>query len=853
MSKSTVEARAFEKAFELASQCCASFHQGRYRECASLLDQLQSASTTAPAITPSERARLTHNRVLARFLQSQAPPSRALLTSLHQSFASLAPATDPAAASVPFTQVNDEERVQHKQDDETNSSATQSSVPAAATATAGCPTAAAQTGLLSLLLPSEVFPSYLDQLCQANNEAVLLIRGGLAPEAQTVLRAALATRDENLATQQSGDRLTGSGSSAGDEVEDSDQASGDECQPTLRFLLLHLRWEEAQCHALCAVLLVEALLQCESGEKEILSALARVAEAVTLLEDAQSAATAFDGSAVHQSQHTLSTTSSGGHRRRSHSGNSDSGAAESARQTADRKGGIVSPRLAGPLGAALSRVHCTEQQWGLDADDVRLRAHLCRARLSLSSGDLRSAKRELKHAMTVLGGGSDSGEEGVSPRERSHRLAAVLLKAELEYRSGHFPKAIKLLDALHLHLPSTAIPSPHTSDSRVASLYYNSLGCIHYRQGQISASLLYFSRAISEATSSAGKTRTPLVHTWEVEAEIAKIYYNAGLAALRGNEPELGFYCFQEASIVMFENPRLWHRMAECCISRHQRRVAQSPLRTDKSAILAPQTPVEHLRYLPQATTSSRRAQQEDQLGSPDVNLIHFPGGSRRRPGPAFLPKPSLTAATVCLRNVVLLTAEQTSPSATQHEAGPCFVTLSTTQRNELHRTALLNLAYVNLALTPSRPNEALDAAQQLLSEHTAKLDASDRFLATTYAAEALCLLGRYKEAALHLKPKAVLAANGAESNTRPARPGMWLPTSPATISALHVNLASVHTLSGDLEQAGRCVATALQHCPHFQPAIQLQVYLFLCSDQTGLAVDVSNEPGSWLQRATRS
>jgi hypothetical protein len=107
------------------------------------------------------------------------------------------------------------------------------------------------------------------------------------------------------------------------------------------------------------------------------------------------------------------------------------------------------------------------------------------------------------------------------------------------------------------------------------------------------------------------------------------------------------------------------------------------------------------------------------------------------------------------------------------------------------------------------------------------------RFLAATYAAEALCLLGRYKEATVYLRPNAVLGQNTAESSARPARPGMWLPTSPATISALHVNLATVHTLAGDYDQAGRCVTTALQHCPHFQPAVQLQVYLFLHSGRS--------------------
>jgi hypothetical protein len=42
---------------------------------------------------------------------------------------------------------------------------------------------------------------------------------------------------------------------------------------------------------------------------------------------------------------------------------------------------------------------------------------------------------------------------------------------------------------------------------------------------------------------------------------------------------------------------------------------------------------------------------------------------------------------------------------------------------------ALLNLTYVNLAITPSRPNEALNTVKNLLSDHDAELDASDRYV----------------------------------------------------------------------------------------------------------------------------
>jgi len=49
-----------------------------------------------------------------------------------------------------------------------------------------------------------------------------------------------------------------------------------------------------------------------------------------------------------------------------------------------------------------------------------------------------------------------------------------------------------------------------------------------------------------------------------------EIKYNLGIALLHAGEPVLAFDFLTEAVRVYYMNPRLWLRLAECCIMVHK-------------------------------------------------------------------------------------------------------------------------------------------------------------------------------------------------------------------------------------------------------------------------------------------
>ena len=62
--------------------------------------------------------------------------------------------------------------------------------------------------------------------------------------------------------------------------------------------------------------------------------------------------------------------------------------------------------------------------------------------------------------------------------------------------------------------------------------------------------------------------------------------YNLGLQLLLVEQPEHAFACFQEASLMFYNRPRLWLRMAECCISAHVHALAESEKANSKSDVV---------------------------------------------------------------------------------------------------------------------------------------------------------------------------------------------------------------------------------------------------------------------------
>lgn len=52
--------------------------------------------------------------------------------------------------------------------------------------------------------------------------------------------------------------------------------------------------------------------------------------------------------------------------------------------------------------------------------------------------------------------------------------------------------------------------------------------------------------------------------------KVPMLMYNLGVALLHGGKPTQAFDCLIEAVQVYHTNPRLWLRLAECCIMAHK-------------------------------------------------------------------------------------------------------------------------------------------------------------------------------------------------------------------------------------------------------------------------------------------
>ncbi|CAO2841187.1 unnamed protein product [Amaranthus hypochondriacus] len=173
-------------------------------------------------------------------------------------------------------------------------------------------------------------------------------------------------------------------------------------------------------------------------------------------------------------------------------------------------------------------------------------------------------------------------------------------------------------------------------------------------------------------------------------------------------------------------------------------------------------------------------------------------------------------------------------------------------ENQKIKQAVLTDLAFVELEL--GNPLKALSTALTLL-----KIPQCSRmyaFLGHVYAAEALCFLNRPNEAAEHLstyiscgsvefpyceedcrqwQAKKTLDTEDSNAGQTAAKIPMvegqqddvFLSPEKAR-GTLYVNLAAMHVLQGELEQASQCAAQALQTLPNSQEAALMAVYLDL-------------------------
>ncbi|KAL3535897.1 hypothetical protein ACH5RR_004358 [Cinchona calisaya] len=520
----------------------------------------------------------------------------------------------------------------------------------------------------------------------------------------------------------------------------------------------------------------------------------------------------------------------------------------------------------------------------VSAVDLRLLLHLYKVHFLLLTRNLKAAKREVKMAMNIARGKDNT--------------LALYLKSQLEYARGNPSKAIRLLMA-----------SNNRTEIAISSVYYNNLGCIYYRLGKYHTSTVFFSRALHNSST---LRKEKLVKANLSQDKSLHITYNCGLMYLACGKPLPAAGCFHKARLIYYNNPLLWLRIAECCIMALEKGLLKSSYfaRSDGSDVNVHVIGKGKWRHLSLEEGGVSRTEKLDFDGREDFSFSN----DRQ-------PSLSISLAQKCLLNAQYLLersdskcfkSDLVSDSASEgSESGESSSSKGTSYKNlsggdpkssdaavgsgqastngevreqkggNVQNTSLLNsisdyedicrkeiqmikqalladLAYVELEL--GNPLRALSTARSLL-----KLVECSRiyvFLGNLYAAEALCLLNRPKEAAEHLfiyvaggnnvelpysqddleKWRVEKMVDSEETNGGPgpvnasahdASQGFTFLNPEEARGTIFGDLAVLSAMLGDHEQAEQLVMQALSILPDSPQLILTAIYLDLLQGRT--------------------
>lgn len=495
---------------------------------------------------------------------------------------------------------------------------------------------------------------------------------------------------------------------------------------------------------------------------------------------------------------------------------------------------------------------------GAQLEAAKSKIHQYRVRAYIQMKSLKACKREIKSVMNTSGNSTSS----------------LFLKSNFEYLRGNYRKAVKLLNSSNI----SEHPGFMKTGECARCMFWNNLGCIHFAMGKHNLGLFYFKKAIQEndnacaqltsSNTDPGKKFSGRPMCTLLTNKRYELLYNCGIQLLHIGRPLAAFECLIEAVQVYHSNPRLWLRLAECCIAANKGTSEQETkgLPSKKGIVQSIVGQGYHRKII---------------LASQSVqNLLYNDGES------SAIPVASMEFAAICLRNALLLLPEDLQEVNKENGAKNNSQTGSTDSGGEnnegcsnkshesdkfapappsspLKRQELENLrcsilacsAYVALALGDNLM--ALNHADKLLQQP--RLSGSLKFLGHLYAAEALISLDRISDAITHLNPENVTDVSlGVSSNEQEQgndkgenepmeSVGKPMPQCyPSSVTSARTmmlfNLGSAYCLRSEYDKARKCLhqASSMIHPKEIPPeAILLAVYLELQNGNTQLALQI--------------
>uniref|UniRef100_A0A4W6CEM9 CCR4-NOT transcription complex subunit 10 n=1 Tax=Lates calcarifer TaxID=8187 RepID=A0A4W6CEM9_LATCA len=454
-------------------------------------------------------------------------------------------------------------------------------------------------------------------------------------------------------------------------------------------------------------------------------------------------------------------------------------------------------------------------------------------------------------------------------KSKMHQSApSLFLKSNFEYLRGNYRKAVKLLNSSNI----AEHPGPIKTGECVRCMFWNNLGCIHFAMGKHNLGIFYFKKALQEndhtcAQLGDAKKFTGIPMCALLANKRYELLYNCGIQLLHIGRPLAAFECLMEAVQVYHSNPRLWLRLAECCISANKGGSEQESKGLPcKKGIVQSIVGQGYHRKIVLASQSTQ-------------NTIYSEGQS------AAIPVASMEFAAICLRNALLLLPEHQQQDTKTENGSKSFSQsgstesgsensdacsgkgqeadkfLSAAPSSPLRKQEVENLrcsilacsAYVALALGDNLM--ALNHAEKLL--HQTKVSGSLKFLGHLYAAEALISLDRISDAITHLNPENVSDVSmGVLSSEQDQglshvcsvyaagkQTPLCYPSSVTSARAMMLfNLGSAYCLRSEYDKARKCLhqAASMVNTKEIPPeAILLGVYLELQNGNTQLALQI--------------
>ncbi|XP_032038691.1 CCR4-NOT transcription complex subunit 10 isoform X2 [Aythya fuligula] len=481
-----------------------------------------------------------------------------------------------------------------------------------------------------------------------------------------------------------------------------------------------------------------------------------------------------------------------------------------------------------------------------------------KVRAYIQMKSLKACKREIKSVMNTAGNSAPS----------------LFLKSNFEYLRGNYRKAVKLLNSANI----AEHPGFMKTGECLRCMFWNNLGCIHFAMGKHNLGIFYFKKALQEndnacaqlgtGSSDPGKKFSGRPMCTLLTNKRYELLYNCGIQLLHIGRPLAAFECLIEAVQVYHSNPRLWLRIAECCIAANKGTSEQETkgLPSKKGIVQS----IVGQGYHRKIVLASQSIQ----------NVVYNDGQS------SAIPVASMEFAAICLRNALLLLPEdqqeskQENGSKTSNQLGgnaensesseacsnkshegdkfiaaPPSSPLKKQELENLRCSILACSAYVALALGDNLM--ALNHADKLLQQP--KLSGSLKFLGHLYAAEALISLDRISDAITHLNPENVtdvslgISSNeqdqGSDKGENEAMESSGKQTPqcyPSSVTSARTmmlfNLGSAYCLRSEYDKARKCLhqAASLIHPKEIPPeAILLAVYLELQNGNTQLALQI--------------